>query len=131
MKGSSYLTESLLDPKTAMSQEPNEVALNLAFKTDLPIWEWFEAKGNEHRLLRFGIAMEGGKRAASLTAILEGIDLVSDNVPSLISSTLRNRLRLEDPQRGCACCGRWRRTRNPVLDDRPKQLSSTIHRPRP
>ena len=92
MKSSSYLTESLLDPKTAMSQEPHEVAFNLAFKTDLPIWEWFEAKGNEHRLLRFGIAMEGGKRVASPTAILKGTSLASANVWFLTSLTLRNRL---------------------------------------
>ena len=55
MKAAAYLQEALLHPKIAKSQEPNETAFNLAFNTNLPIFEWFEQKGNEHRLLRFGV----------------------------------------------------------------------------
>lgn len=42
------------------------------------MWEWFEQKGNEHRLLRFGITMEGAKNANPPTAILEGIRHLRD-----------------------------------------------------
>jgi len=83
MKAAAYLQEALLDPKIAKSQEPNETALNLAFNTSLTAWEWFEQKGNEHRGLRFGIAMEHAKRAAQPNAILEGFawkDLKQDAI---------------------------------------------------
>ena len=72
MKAGAYLQDVLLDPKLAFSEEPNETPLNVAFKTTLPKFEWYEAKGNEHLLLRFGVAMEGSKQAYSPNAILEG-----------------------------------------------------------
>ena len=72
MKAASYLQDVLLDPILGPSYDPNDAALNAAFKTKLSSWEWFESPGNEHRQLRFGIAMEGSKQAASLNAIREG-----------------------------------------------------------
>ncbi|GJE87393.1 S-adenosyl-L-methionine-dependent methyltransferase [Phanerochaete sordida] len=74
MKAAAYLAETLLDSNTAQSQEPTQTALNLAFRTDLPAWEWLESKGNEHRLARFAIAMDGSKNVAPPSAILEGFD---------------------------------------------------------
>ncbi|EKM58628.1 uncharacterized protein PHACADRAFT_253095 [Phanerochaete carnosa HHB-10118-sp] len=74
MKSGGYLQEALFDQKFARSQEPNETALNIAFDTKLPVWEWYEQKGNEHRRQRFGIAMEGTKQAVPPNAILEGFD---------------------------------------------------------
>ncbi|EKM60303.1 uncharacterized protein PHACADRAFT_203537 [Phanerochaete carnosa HHB-10118-sp] len=44
-----HLSEFLLDPKTAMSQELNNTAFNIAFNTDIPVWEWLEKKENERR----------------------------------------------------------------------------------
>ncbi|EKM60006.1 uncharacterized protein PHACADRAFT_250851 [Phanerochaete carnosa HHB-10118-sp] len=73
-KAAAYLQDVLLDPKTAKSQEPNEIALNLAFRMNLPIWEWFEQKGNEHRKVRFSLAMEGSRQVSPLNAILDGFD---------------------------------------------------------
>ena len=72
MKAGSYLQDYLLDPKTAFSEEPNGTPFNLAFKTDLPKFDWFETKGNEHRLMRFGIAMEGSRQTSHPNVILEG-----------------------------------------------------------
>lgn len=79
MKAVSYLPEVLLDPKTAMSQEPNKSAFNLAFNTDLTTWEWLSKEENERFRKRFGIAMEGAKQASPPDAILDGrsISLVS------------------------------------------------------
>lgn len=74
MKAASHLQETLFDPKLAASQEPTETATNVAFGTKLSVFEWFETKGNEHRLVRFGITMEGSKQAALPTAILQGTD---------------------------------------------------------
>ena len=73
MKAASYLQETLFDPKLGASQEPTETATNVAFNTKVSLFEWFESKGNEHRLQRFGITMEGAKQAALPTATLQGI----------------------------------------------------------
>lgn len=78
MKAASYLQEALLDPKIAASEEPTETPFNLAFNTKKPVWEWFEDKGNEHRLLRFGFTMEGMKHAAPQNTIVEGTWSIMD-----------------------------------------------------
>lgn len=72
MKAMACLTETLLDSKFAMSDEPSETALNTAFHTDRNFFEWLEAKGNEHRLRRFGMTMEGFKQITPPNAIVEG-----------------------------------------------------------
>ena len=72
MKSASYLQEAVFDPKMALTNEPNQTALNVALNTKLPIWEWFELKENCSRRSRFAIAMEGVRQAQSPTAILEG-----------------------------------------------------------
>ena len=65
MKASAYLPEVLLDPKLASSQDANDAPLNIAFNTKLSAWDWYESKGNEHRLLRLGINMEASKQATT------------------------------------------------------------------
>lgn len=82
MKATSYLQEVLLDPKLASSQDANDAALNAAFNTKLSAWEWYESKGNEHRLLRLGINMEGAKPSTS-NAINEGVEFRSVEHPSI------------------------------------------------
>lgn len=74
LKSSSYLEDALLGPETAKLHEPNETAFNLAFKTDMPYWQWLETPENEQRLARFGIAMKGGKQSVAPNSILEGFD---------------------------------------------------------
>ncbi|KIP10236.1 hypothetical protein PHLGIDRAFT_266603 [Phlebiopsis gigantea 11061_1 CR5-6] len=74
MKAMAYLQDALLDPMLGFSEEPNGTAFNMAFNTKLPMFEWFEQKGNEGRLLRFAITMEAAKRTRKYQAILEGFD---------------------------------------------------------
>ena len=55
-----------------MSQEINETALNMAFKTDLPMFEWFNTEEAFQRGVRFRYGSLGTKQTASPNAILEG-----------------------------------------------------------
>ncbi|OCH93672.1 O-methyltransferase [Obba rivulosa] len=57
MKGASYLTETLLDPVTANSDEPHHAAFNRAFNTDLSLFPYYDEPGNEFRLTRFSNCM--------------------------------------------------------------------------
>ena len=93
MKASSYLRDVLLNPKLSSSQDPNDSALNLAFNTQLSAWEWYEAKGNEHRRLRLGITMDASKYATSL-------DAINDGMHSLIFTTHVSRVNLLIPSSG-------------------------------
>jgi hypothetical protein len=71
-KGSSYLTETLLDPEFGHSYESNKTAFNKALNLEGDMWTWFEAPGNELRLARFGAAMNGAKNMTSASSVLEG-----------------------------------------------------------
>lgn len=73
MKAAAYLPEALLDPKTALSEEPTETPMNVALKSNDSLWQWYEK--DEPRRLRFGYAMEGLARANDPDAILEGQSL--------------------------------------------------------
>ena len=75
MKSSAYLKEVFLDPKLSFSQEPTDTPFNAAFRTKLSLWDWFDLKEHNYQRIRFGIAMEGSKRTASQTAILEGMGM--------------------------------------------------------
>lgn len=83
-KTAGYLADVLLDPKYAFSEEADQTARNVAMRDSHDAWDWINAPGNEHRLLRFGIAMEGAKRAAPPTAILEGFDWAGLKEDSLV-----------------------------------------------
>lgn len=71
-KSSAYLTETLLDPKTAFSDEAKDAALSKVFDTDLPLWEWLELPENKHELKLFAMAMQGFSRLLPADAILKG-----------------------------------------------------------
>ena len=71
-KGSSYLTETLLDPELGHAYEANKTAFNKAHNVKEAVWTWFEAPDNRLRLARFGAAMNGVKNMALVEAILEG-----------------------------------------------------------
>ena len=72
LKSGAYIEDTIFDPARAFSAEPNESPLNVAFKTDLTIWEWYETPSNKRRLHRFSVAMEGSRQAASPNEILNG-----------------------------------------------------------
>lgn len=54
-----YLSDVLLDSEWSHSAESNETALNMAFKTSLPGFEWQGLPENEYRRKLFGIGMRG------------------------------------------------------------------------
>ncbi len=71
-KGSSYLTETLLDPEFGHAYEANKTAFNKAHNVKEDMWKWLEAPDNRLRLARFGAAMNGVKNMTPPEAILEG-----------------------------------------------------------
>ncbi|TFY78717.1 hypothetical protein EWM64_g5297 [Hericium alpestre] len=73
-KAASYLGDVLLDPKTAFNVDASSTGFNRAYNTDKNVFDWFETPGNEWRLTRFGIAMDGAKSMSPPGAILEGFD---------------------------------------------------------
>ncbi|KII92454.1 hypothetical protein PLICRDRAFT_172543 [Plicaturopsis crispa FD-325 SS-3] len=82
-KSSAYLADAFCHPDYALSHAPNRTAFNLAYKTDLPFFEWIEQPGNEDRRLRMGIMMASTGRLAPPGTILTGLDwqdLPSDSV---------------------------------------------------
>ena len=56
----------------AFSDEPTASPITTAWKLDVPVWEWFASPGNELRLNRFGVAMQGTQAIFKPEAILEG-----------------------------------------------------------
>lgn len=75
LKAASYMADAMFDPLYAQSGEPTKTALNLAFKTDLPVFDWFDTPGNEDRLSRFGITMDAARRVSAPEAVLHGEDV--------------------------------------------------------
>ncbi|KAH8978960.1 O-methyltransferase [Lactarius akahatsu] len=71
-KGSSYQTETLLDPQLGHATEPSKTSLNKAFGFEGDMWSWFEGPNNRLRLARFGAAMSGLRNVSSENAILDG-----------------------------------------------------------
>jgi hypothetical protein len=69
MNAAVYLTDNLMDPKTASSQEALDAPFNQAFGR-VPVFEFFEKPGNEYRLRRFGAAMHGVSSAAASDALV-------------------------------------------------------------
>lgn len=62
--------ESFIDPATAFSGEVSDCAFTKAFNITTSMWDLFESPGNEHRLRRFGIAMEGTGRTDPIDKLL-------------------------------------------------------------
>lgn len=57
MKAAAYLTETLLDPATAHSDEPNHASFNRALQTNLDLFPWYEQPENSYHLERFSNCM--------------------------------------------------------------------------
>jgi hypothetical protein len=69
MKAGVNLTDNLMDPKTASSQEALDAVFSRAFGR-VPIFEFFEKPGNEYRSRRFGAAMHGVSLAVASDALV-------------------------------------------------------------
>ncbi|THH26378.1 hypothetical protein EUX98_g7811 [Antrodiella citrinella] len=83
-KSSAYLTETLLGPKTAFSEQPTDAPLNRAFRTDLTVWEWLELPENKHDLRFFSMAMRGNSKILPADAILNGHDFSALTAGSVV-----------------------------------------------
>jgi hypothetical protein len=92
LKSGAYLSDALLSPKLAFSQEPGEAPFNVAFNTDVWFYPWYDIKGHEYRQTRFNQAMNGFKIAAGANAILEGIRCVINDSNTLASLQLSSLL---------------------------------------
>ncbi|KAJ7513135.1 S-adenosyl-L-methionine-dependent methyltransferase [Mycena galericulata] len=71
---SAALVDIMLDPKDGHSGDPNKAAFNRAFKTDLPMFAWFDLPEQMHRMVRFGLGFSGVSAMAAPDAILHGFD---------------------------------------------------------
>jgi hypothetical protein len=71
VKTAAYLSDNLLDPKTAASQEVTDGPLSRAFGPET--WfEFLEKPDNAYRLRRYGVAIHGLGSTVSLGAIMAG-----------------------------------------------------------
>lgn len=129
LKGSSYLTETLLDPELGHANEPNRTALNKALNIE---GDFLESPDNRIRLARFGAAMNGLRNMSSADSILEGSP---PEIPRgfsghhLTSDYLTCRIRLGQPPRGLSGCRCWRRGWLAVVGARYASSASSFRRP--
>lgn len=73
LKGAAYLPEAFLDPATSHSVQPTETPWNIAFKTDKPLFVWYDEPENEERQKRFSVALAGTTKMEPADAILAGL----------------------------------------------------------
>jgi len=71
MKGAAYAVETLTDPATSHSQEPEDSPLQRGFGKRMELFSWYELPENTFRMRRFGNAMRSLQWQAS---ILDGFD---------------------------------------------------------
>ncbi|KAJ3558401.1 hypothetical protein NM688_g947 [Phlebia brevispora] len=74
MKSSSYLPETLFDPKTASSGEPNTAAFTKAHHTSQSFYAWFDLPGHEYNARRFNMAMKGLRSPMASEAMRQSYD---------------------------------------------------------
>ncbi|KAJ7815989.1 O-methyltransferase [Mycena olivaceomarginata] len=85
-KSSAYMTDALLDPATASSQEPTVTPFSRTFSTDAPLFAWYESPENKDRLARFGIGQARTTKLYPPDAILLGFEW--DQLPMLTMPSL-------------------------------------------
>ncbi|KAF8351882.1 S-adenosyl-L-methionine-dependent methyltransferase [Amanita rubescens] len=73
-KASAYLWETVSDPKTAKSGEPNEAPFSRAIGNGKTFWQWLEQPKNAFIQHRFDIAMSGIQALTSNAVILSAYD---------------------------------------------------------
>jgi len=88
-KSSVHMSENMLDPSTAFSQDPTAAPFSRAYGNGkrLGIWDWFEQPGNEKYLRRFGIAMHGTSKLMPPDHVLSGLFYVSSCVTTFNTTT--------------------------------------------
>ncbi|PPQ92437.1 hypothetical protein CVT25_008658 [Psilocybe cyanescens] len=84
VKSSGFLYEALTHPIGAENSPSPPSPFNLAFKTDLHIFPWLAQEGNEYRLRRFGIALDGFDKMLPLNGISKGYHWDSLPIGSIV-----------------------------------------------
>ena len=72
MRHSTAMSETLLDPVTSSSFSPLHAPFSRARNTELQMFDWMNLPGNEGKLKRFGIAMNGMSGTIPADAVLKG-----------------------------------------------------------
>lgn len=72
MKSSAYLSETLTDPKTALSQEPNDTSFQKAHNITTSRWAYLDRPENALIARRYAAAMSGSARLQPPEAIVAG-----------------------------------------------------------
>nr|GAT50375.1 predicted protein [Mycena chlorophos] len=73
-KGAAYLSEAFTDPATAHSFEATHSPWNIAAKTDLHLFEYYQRPENARLKRRFSLAMEAATKLEPAEAILSGFE---------------------------------------------------------
>jgi hypothetical protein len=129
-KGSSFLTETVLDPELGHAYESSKTAFNKAHNFEGEMWTWFEAPENRLRLARFGAAMNGAKNFTSADSILEGSFTLHCFAPHHLTLNYGiGRVCLGKPPSGFAGCRRWRRRWLAILIACPPSPTPPLHCP--
>jgi hypothetical protein len=72
LKTAGYFIDVILDHKYTNSGEPSETAFNMAFKTDLPYFEWLSKPEQAYKNKRFAAGMHAANSIATPGVILKG-----------------------------------------------------------
>ncbi len=83
MKASSYLSETLHDPRT---KGADNTAFNRALNTNMVYFSWLELPENAYRHKRFGASMKGVQNTTPPDSLLKGTSEVVTTVQALIYS---------------------------------------------
>ncbi|KAA1470311.1 S-adenosyl-L-methionine-dependent methyltransferase [Dentipellis sp. KUC8613] len=83
-KTEAFLSETLRDRTFGHSDEPNQCALNLAFRTDLSAFAFAELPENRARLRRLGAAMHGSSQYQPPDSMLQGFDFAALKEDALV-----------------------------------------------
>jgi len=73
LKTSAFMAECVTQPGYSMSDDPAKTAFNIAFNTNLGIFQWYELPENEERRRIFGVALKSGQNIFNPRHILEGM----------------------------------------------------------
>ncbi|KAJ3519830.1 hypothetical protein NM688_g9245 [Phlebia brevispora] len=77
MKSGAYLSQTLTDPATAHSKDPNQTSIQKAFRFEGTRWEFLERPENLFMFRRYGAAMSGAARLQPPWAVLTSYDWAS------------------------------------------------------
>lgn len=82
------MPETFIKADTAKSNEPTTAPWNIAFKTEKPLFVWYDDKENEWRKSRFSAALAGTVKMEPHDAILSGKSYLTSYLDSFLDQVL-------------------------------------------